>query len=143
MTNPQQLPLFSPEPEPENPAPPDENDGALDPTTPLEEALELYEGALHSNGASIYTVKAFKSDINVLGSWGGHHRAIGDVGTNDLNQLLHWMMHERGIPCIPKTYARRVTALKNFFGWLHSQGGIKHDPSNAVIQKTPSTPLPD
>jgi integrase/recombinase XerD len=53
------------------------------------------------------------------------------------------MQHDRDKPCSPKTYARRVTAIKNFFGYLHSNEILRRDPSNAVIQRTVNTGLPD
>jgi integrase/recombinase XerD len=140
--DPKQLPLFE--------TPPGEGaksgEGApegLNPRTPLDEALVVYLEALQFSGASIYTIKAFRSDLGLLARWAGTHRAVGQFGTHDLNEFLHWMTHERGKPCSPKTYARRVTALKNFFGYLYQMQAIRHDPSNAVIQRPVSSPLPD
>ncbi len=114
----------------------------LDPDTPFTKAVEFYLVALKLSGASPHTIKAFKSDLNLLGSWAGEKRAIGSLGTDDLNRFLHWMLTERGKPCSPKTYARRVTTLKNFFSYLYEERAIAKDPADAIIQKPVSSPLP-
>lgn len=51
-------------------------------------------------------------------------------------------MYERGIPCSPKSYARRVTSLKVFFAWLRESGVLVMDPAAAVIQNSVTSPLP-
>jgi site-specific recombinase XerD len=142
MSDEQQLPLFD--------KPPDETDdihgepppSRLDHLTPLNEAVEIYLDTLRLGGASLYTIKAFKSDLNLLGRWAGHKRAVGAFATHDLNKFLHWLVAERSEPCSPKSYARRITTLKNFFGYLHSEGVIAHDPAAPLIQEWVSSPLP-
>lgn len=145
MTDSEQLPLFDlpgGKTRKQQPAPPSAP-AVITAQTPIKEALNTYLDALQVNGASIYTIKAFKSDLGLLAGWAGEDTALGDFGTRTLNDFLNWMQKERGVPCSPKTYARRVTALKNFFGYLHSNEILRRDPSNAVIQKTVNTPLPD
>ncbi len=142
MADPEQLPLFDKEPEPQRVDPPGDVPG-LSARTPLDQAMVIYMEALRFSGASPHTLKAFRSDLNLLARWSGARRSIGQYSTHDLNQFLHWMLYERDKPCSPKTYARRVTALKNFFGYLYEVRAIPRDPSNAVIQRTVSSPLPD
>lgn len=143
MTDSDQLPLFDPPEQPQTPAPAPQPSVALDPQTPLFVALDTYIETMTASGVSIYTIKAFKSDIGLLAGWAGDERAIGDLGTTDLNKFLKWMRDERGVPCSPKTYARRITALKHFFGYLTDNKAIRRDPSNAVLQHTVDVPLPD
>jgi len=146
MSNADQLPLFDVDlgqepPGPETPPPPSVT---LAPQTPIFEALTVYLYALERSGASFHTIKAFKSDIGLLAQWAGDEKPIGEFGTRDLNRFLKWMKEERGRPCSPKTYARRVTALKHFFGYLFDEAqAIPRDPSNAVIQHTVAMGLPD
>lgn len=141
---PQQLPLFDQPPSPSEPDPADSADRPeLDADTPIEDMLVEYLDTLRYSGASIHTVKAFKSDLNLLANWAGPGKPVGEFATQDLNKFLDWMLNERGVPCSPKTYARRVTAIKNFFGFLTEHGIIPRDPSKAVIQKTVSSPLPE
>jgi integrase/recombinase XerD len=67
---------------------------------------------------------------------------VGDISTKKLQGFLHWLLHERGKPCSPKSYARRLTTLKVFFGWLAEQGVIRTDPAAALVHKPIKTPLP-
>lgn len=143
MSDSEQLPLFDlPGGKPRKQPAPVIAPPVITAKTPIKEALHTYLDALQVNGASIYTIRAFKSDLGLLAGWAGEETALGDFGTRTLNDFLNWMQKERGVPCSPKTYARRVTALKNFFGYLHSNEILRRDPSNAVIQRTVNTPLP-
>nr|MBN1229036.1 phage integrase N-terminal SAM-like domain-containing protein [Anaerolineae bacterium] len=144
MSDFKQLPMFNNMPVP----PPDESaeaegESPVKPETPLQEAVDVYLVALKLSGASIHTLKAFKSDLNLLGSWSGEDKPVGDFSTAELNKFLHWMLTERGKPCSPKTYARRVTTLKNFFSYLYEERAVQKDPAVALIQKPVSSPLPD
>ncbi len=136
-----QMLLFSGEPEEEDSGP--AADLRLDYSTPLGAAIQAYVKALALEGLSPYTIRAFRSDLNLLASWAGVDRVIGSFGAADLNRFLHWMLDERGVPCSPKTYARRVTALKHFFGYLVSVDALLRDPSVALIQKSVKSPLPN
>lgn len=127
----------------ELPAPDGADEPVLTARTPLEAALEQYYEYLKRNGSSPHTIKAFRSDLNLLGGWAGYDRPVGDFSTQTLNKFLHWMLTERDRPCSPKTYARRVTTLKHFFGYLHEQEVLPRDPSAGVIQKSVSSPLPE
>ncbi len=109
----------------------------------LQAALGTFERHMQDEGFSINTVKAFASDIRLLGRYLGIGTSVGDIGTKNLNDYLHWLTDERGVPCSPKSYARRVTTLKVFFGWLHETGVLAQDPSAAVIQQSVSSPLPE
>lgn len=109
----------------------------------IQAALGVFETHMRDEGFSINTMKAFSSDIRLLGQYLGVGQPVGEIGTKNLNDFLDWLLNERGVPCSPKSYARRVTTLKVFFGWLHESGVLDYDPSAAVIQRTVSSPLPD
>lgn len=109
----------------------------------LQAALGTFEKHMQDEGFSINTVKAFASDVRLLGRYIGIGTPVGEIGTKNLTDFLHWLTDERGVPCSPKSYARRVTTLKVFFGWLHESGVLPQDPSAAVIQQSVSSPLPD
>ena len=53
------------------------------------------------------------------------------------------MEKERGVPCCPKTLARRVTSVKSFFRWLHQFGVLTIDPAEKVVQRSAISPLPE
>lgn len=108
----------------------------------LQAALGVFENHMRDEGFSIHTIKAFASDIRLLAKYLGPGQPVGEIGTKNLNDFLDWLLNERGVPCSPKSYARRVTTLKVFFGWLHTAGVLNDDPSAAVIQRTVTSPLP-
>jgi site-specific recombinase XerD len=108
----------------------------------LQAALGAFEQHMEEEGFALNTRKAFASDIRLLGRYLGIGQPVGDIGTKNLNDFLYWLMHERGIPCSPKSYARRVTTLKVFFSWLRESDVLLIDPSAAVIQSSVSSPLP-
>lgn len=108
----------------------------------LQSALGVFEEHMKMQGFSINTIKAFASDVRLLGKYLGIGSAVNQIGTKNLNDFLDWLLHKRDVPCSPKSYARRVTTLKVFFGWLHEAGVLTDDPSKAVIQRTVTSPLP-
>jgi site-specific recombinase XerD len=126
--------------------PDDDSDAGLAPPirpdASLQAALGVFETHMRDEGFSVNTMKAFSSDIRLLGKYLGIGQPVGDIGTKNLNDFLDWLLNERGVPCSPKSYARRVTTLKVFFGWLHEKGVITDDPSAAIIQRTVTSPLP-
>jgi len=108
----------------------------------IQAALGAFEQHMEEEGFSLNTRKAFASDIRLLGKYLGIGQPVGEIGTKNLNDFLNWLVHDRGIPCSRKSYARRVTTIKVFFGWLYESGVLPTDPSTAVIQISVSSPLP-
>jgi site-specific recombinase XerD len=108
----------------------------------IQAALGAFEKHMEDEGFSENTRKAFASDIRLLGKYLGIGQPIGEIGTKNLNDFLNWLLYERGVPCSPKSYARRVTTLKVFFGWLQETGVLVINPSVSVIQVSVSSPLP-
>jgi site-specific recombinase XerD len=110
--------------------------------TPILPAIRSWEIFLQDQGRSRYTIKAFMGDLNLLGSWLPPDRTIGSITTNDLNHFLLWLQNGRGIPCSPKSLARRITSIKAFFRWLHKGGVLVVDPAEKVLQQSVMSPLP-
>jgi site-specific recombinase XerD len=108
----------------------------------LQAALGAFEHHMEEQGFAENTRKAFASDIRLLGRYLGIGQPVGDIGTKNLNDFLSWLVYERGVPCSPKSYARRVTTLKVFFGWLRECNVLLIDPAAPVIQSSVSSPLP-
>lgn len=117
--------------------------GVLHARSPLPPSIQVWALYLKDQGNSVHTVKAFTADLRLLASYLPADQALGAITTNDLNNFLNWMQHERGVPCSPKTLARRVTSLKAFFRWLQGNGAILADPAEKVVQKSVLSPLPD
>ncbi len=110
--------------------------------TTLIPAIHSWEIYLQDQDRSPYTIKAFIGDLELLASYLPPDRGIGNISTSDLNHFLQWLQKGRGIPCSPKSLARRITSLKAFFRWLHQYGAIMVDPAEKVIQQTVISPLP-
>lgn len=108
----------------------------------LQAALGAFELHMRDEGFALNTVKAFASDVRLLGKYLGIGQPVGQIGTKDLNDFLNWLLYERGVSCSPKSYARRVTTLKVFFGWLEEAGILADNPADAVIQQSVKSPLP-
>lgn len=116
---------------------------SVTPVTSLAAALGPFQAHMIRQGFSENTIKAFLSDLRLLGKYVGAGTPIDEIGTKKLNDFLTWMRHQRGVPCSPKTYARRVTTLKVFFGWLTEGQVLPADPAAPVIQQSVSAPLAD
>jgi len=110
--------------------------------TTITPAIAAYEMFLNDQGRSHYTVKAFLSDLRLMASYFPPDRTLGSIGTDDLNNFFDWMQKVRGVPCSPKTLARRITTAKSFFRWLHKNGLLLIDPAEKVIQHSVMSPLP-
>lgn len=108
----------------------------------LRTAIEAFQAYMQSRDFSPHTVQAFNSDLHILGQFAGMGTALGDIGTRELNHFVRWLVAERGVPCNPKSLARRVTTLKVFFGWLAEAGVLPDDPSAPVVHRPVLTPLP-
>jgi site-specific recombinase XerD len=111
--------------------------------TPLSPAIRAWEFYLHDQGRSPYTVKAFMGDLQLLSSYLPPDRAIGTITTKDLNNFLTWLQNGRGVPCSPKSLARRITAIKAFFRWLNLNAAVLIDPAEKVLQQSVISPLPE
>jgi integrase/recombinase XerD len=109
--------------------------------TPLRDTISVYQAALLRDGKSQHTVKAFTSDLQLLGEYTGETTPLGNYTTTNLNEFLEWLEVGRGVPCSRKTYARRVTTLKAFFKWLHANSVLGSDPAKPVLQRSGPAPL--
>ena len=97
--------------------------------TPLLPAIRSWELYLQDQGKSIYTIKAFLGDLQLLANYLPPDKAVGSISTRDLNNFLNWLQNGRGVPCSMKSLARRITSIKAFFRWLHQSGRILVDPA--------------
>ncbi len=109
--------------------------------THLLDAMTAFEQHMQNEGFAVNTIKSFLSDIRLLHKYIGN-KPVGEIDIEDLNKFLNWLQYERGVPCSPKTYSRRVTTLKVFFSWLNKSEVIGLDPATGVAQKSVSSPLP-
>ena len=110
--------------------------------TPLSSAINSWQAFLADKGRSPNTIKAFLSDVRLLTTFLPEDVAVGRISTQDLNRYFEWMEKERNVPCSPKTLARRITATKSLFRWLHQYGVLAVDPAEKVAQRSAISPLP-
>jgi site-specific recombinase XerD len=108
----------------------------------LRTAMAVFEAYMQERGFAENTIKAFLSDLDILAQFIGVGTAIGAISTRDLNRFTRWLVDERGVPCNPKSLARRVTTLKVFFGWLAEAGVLSSDIAAPVVHRPVMTPLP-
>lgn len=142
MSDDQQSPLFPPGTLPES-SRPEGGPARLTAEASIQAALGAFEQHMEEEGFALNTRKAFVGDVRLLGKYLGIGQPIGKIGTKNLNDFLNWLVYERGIPCSNKSYARRVTTLKVFFGWLQESDVLVMNPASAVIQISVSSPLPN
>jgi site-specific recombinase XerD len=108
----------------------------------LTSAINLWESFLADKGRSPNTIKAFLSDVRLLTTFLPDDITLSKVTTKDLNRYFEWMEKEREVPCSPKTLARRITATKSLFRWLHQYGVLVVDPAEKVAQRSAISPIP-
>ena len=114
----------------------------LDAISPLSRAIDRFGEHMVEQDFAENTVKSFLSDLRILQRFFESDPAIGQIDTRTLQGFLHWLQHERGRPCSPKSYARRLTTLKVFFGWMAEVGVLGSDPAAPLTHKPVQTPLP-
>jgi integrase/recombinase XerD len=120
-----------------------ENIGDLRGEDSLSAAIAVWEQSLREGGNTHNTVNAFTADLRLLLHYLGGGRAVGGISTRDLQEFFRWMETERGVPCSPKTYSRRITSVKSFFRHLTEGGILAADPAAAVVQRLVQSPLPE
>jgi site-specific recombinase XerD len=122
---------------------PRQNAFALRGEDSLSTAISVWEQALRETGNTRNTVNAFTTDLRLLMHYLGGGRALSGISTRDLQEFFRWMESERGVPCSPKTYSRRITSVKSFFRYLVEAGILGADPAAAIVQRLVQSPLPD
>src|SRR5436853_7674455 len=97
-----------------------------------------YQQELMLRGKSNYTITCFLSDLKMFSRFVGQDTPVGRITKEHLTDwLMKLKFGTRGQTPAPKTMARRVTFLKNFFSWLAHEGLIREDPSSSLILERP------
>jgi len=112
--------------------------------TSLAACAQPYRQELMLRGKSNYTITCFLSDLKMLTDFIGPDEPIGRLTKEHLTDwLMKLKFGTRGQVPAPKTMARRVTFLKNFFSWLAHEEIIIEDPSSSLALERPLPPLPE
>jgi site-specific recombinase XerD len=115
----------------------------ITPDTSLEDALEGWKLFLRDKGRSEHTIKAFAGDLQLFINHIPDGRTVSAITTKEINDFLHWLQHDRGVPCSPKSLSRRITSIKSFFRWLNRGGVVISDPAERVLQQSAVSRFPD
>ena len=108
----------------------------------LHEAADGFQRYMRLKGFTQHTINSFSGDLSILSRYLGANRAIGSIATEDLKSFMSYLRYDRGKPCSPKSYARRLTTLKVFFQWLAESEAIAVDPAAPIVHEEVSSPLP-
>ena len=108
----------------------------------LMQTIPLWEIYLLDQKKSHFTIKSFLGDIKLFAGYFSSDKTIATISTSDISNFLDWLQNGRGIPCSPKSHARRITTIKSFFRWLATNGRILVDPAESVLQRSVISPLP-
>jgi len=109
----------------------------------LQPAIQAWKFYLKDQGRSPHTMKAFVADLNLLDTFLPPDKTLGDIILKDLQNFTNWLENERGVPCSPKSLARRITSVKSFFRWLQNNAVLLVDPAEKLVQRSVTSPLPD
>lgn len=115
----------------------------LEASSTLADASKAFRDHMLRQGFSENTIKAFQADLRLFARHVGENRVVGEIAQSDLEEFMTWLRTERDVPCSPKSYARRLTTLKVFFGWLSAAEVLRSDPAAPLIHIHPTTPLPE
>ena len=150
----EQLPLFPPagakprrlqEPRAETPRAPEPlaENAPLHARASLAAAITAYHDQMKRLGWSPYTLQAFGGDLRLFSKHVGANVPINAITSETIQKFLDWLRYERGVPCKPKSYQRRLTTLKVFFAWLKQTQVIVADPAAPIAHIPVTSPLPE
>lgn len=143
MPKAEQLSLFTATPDAdEASAAPLTEPGELSAHSTLAAASLAFQNEIIRRGLSQHTLKAFMLDLKLFARYIGADRKIGSITSREIGNYLHWLKHERDVPCSPKSLERRLTTLKVFFDWLTQSQIIAADPAAPIAHERAIDPLP-
>ena len=109
----------------------------------LEAAITAYHEQMKKQNLSKHTIQAFGGDLNLFHKHVGANIPINTINSETIVRYLNWLKYERGVPCSPKSYQRRLTTLKVFFAWLFHSQVITDDPAAPIAHVPVTPPLPE
>ena len=94
-------------------------------------------------GAALNTRMAYERDLADLGLWLAQRGLpLDKAGTEDLRAYLAFQYVEGGQKPAPRTLARRLSAMRQFYRFLVSEGRRQDDPASALDSPKQGRPLP-
>ncbi|WIG58126.1 MAG: Site-specific tyrosine recombinase [Ktedonobacterales bacterium] len=102
-----------------------------------------YSEYLRRTNHSGYTITCFLSDLRMFTEFTGREMELRRIARGHITRWLSHLKFDRAAPPAPKTMARRVTFLKNFFAWLAETRVLPHDLAENIALTRPAPPLPE
>lgn len=96
-------------------------------------------------GASVNTIAAYKNDLHQLGTYLSSRDINGDrppLEALDKELILDYVLELRRKEYADATVARKVAAIKTFFGFLSEEGIIKRNPTESLTSPRVGKSLP-
>jgi site-specific recombinase XerD len=109
----------------------------------LTAAITAYHDQMRRSNWSRYTIQAFGGDLRLFSTRVGANVPLNEITSETIQKFLDWLRFERGVPCKPKSYQRRLTTLKVFFAWLKQTQVIRDDPAAPIAHIPVTSPLPE
>jgi site-specific recombinase XerD len=108
----------------------------------LENALNLFVGALSKKGKSTNTIVAYKGDINQLIAFLKNKLNIVTIDTIESKHVDAFKTDLMDNNYTSKSVSRKLNSFKNFFSFLKSEGVITKDPSAEIQHPKYENDLP-
>lgn len=110
-------------------------------TAGLPPSVDLFEEMLRAErGASDNTVQAYRRDLGHLAAFlTGEGTALDGAGPNDLSAYMS-ALDRAGMA--PRTAARRLSAMRQFYGFLYAEGRRTDNPTATLEAPRRGRPLP-
>ena len=102
-------------------------------------ALASFDRALHTRGMAERTRRAYGRDIEQLAGWPGAGAAPRDIGPRDIRRFAG-ALSEGGAS--KATIARKLAAIRTFFGHLVERGELEANPADLVATPKRDSYLP-
>ncbi|HEX2576434.1 MAG TPA: tyrosine recombinase XerC [Aquihabitans sp.] len=83
------------------------------------------------SAAAPATLDAYRRDLADFTSWAGEH-GIDGPGAVARRTLRSYLVHLADVPLVPRTVARRTSALRRYFAWTTRTGRTATDPAIAL-----------
>lgn len=97
-----------------------------------EELVDRYLGSMSvERGASAHTVRAYASDLGKYLDW-AQRSFDGDAVHIGHRQVRAWAAEMDAAGYSRRTIARRLSALRSFFGYLVQQGVLQSEPASVI-----------
>jgi site-specific recombinase XerD len=108
---------------------------------PLEgEPFAAYLDWMRARGASPATLRAYAADLRQLGRW----LSAGGIAPQDADTrtLRRYAAHLGTLRYAPATAARKLSAVRGMYAWMHDRGAIARSPATLVPGPKKTRTLP-